>query len=151
MRFRKKGNQKIQNATPTIYNGVQYRSKLEVYTAKTLEENGLVAEYEKNKFLLQEKFEFKPVCFENYTKKGVEIFGIARDNIQGITYTPDFVDPNFKWLIECKGYSTPQFDLKWKIFKKYLVNNDIMMDLYLPKNQKQVRETIELIKNKSYK
>ena len=139
---RKKSNQKIRNATPTVYNGVKYRSRLEVFTAKALDDAKLVNEYEKNKFLLADKFVFSPVSFETYTKKGIKTFGIARENVQHITYTPDFVDPNFKWLIECKGYRTDSFDIKWKMFKKYLTDNDIKMDLYLPENQNQVKQVI---------
>ena len=37
--------------------------------------------------------------------------------VRAMTYTPDFVDPNNKWIIEVKGYANDVFPLKWKLFK----------------------------------
>lgn len=147
-RFKKGNNQKVANATKITVAGVEYRSKLEAFCAKTLQEEGIIAEYEKSKFLLNDKFTFNADSYEDLKKKGQSSFGMANPNIQHITYTPDFVDPKFRWLIECKGMRTDAFTLKWKMFKKYLNENKIKMDLYLPKNQKQVLQTIAIIKLK---
>ena len=68
--------------------------------------------------------------------------------VRAITYTPDFIDPNGKWIIEVKGFANDVFPLKWKLFKNYLNQNSVPVPtLYLPKNQTQVKKTIELIKN----
>ena len=36
--------------------------------------------------------------------------------------------------------------IKWKLFKKHIMESDNTYTLFLPKNRKQVLETIELIK-----
>lgn len=66
--------------------------------------------------------------------------------VREITYTPDFVGKD--WVIETKGMKTPDFLLKWKLFKKYLIDNNLKYTLYMPSNQKQVRLAIEHILGK---
>ena len=39
-----KRNKKVKNATPMIYDDIQFRSKLEVYCYKKLKEEGLEAD-----------------------------------------------------------------------------------------------------------
>ncbi len=142
------GNQKVVNATRCVYNGVKYRSQLEAFTAHELDFNQIKFEYEKNKFCLQEKFTSLNPSVEEFEVKGVNKFEELNPNIRAITLTPDFMDIQFRWCLEVKGHRTSDFDLKWKMFKEYLHRNDLKMDLYLPTNQKQVKQVIEIIKNK---
>ena len=86
-------------------------------------------------YLEMDSYEPSKQGYKNNTKK-----------IRAVTYTPDFVDPNNKWIIEVKGYSNDVFPIKWKLFKMYLLENEMECTLFLPKNQKQVKETVELIK-----
>ena len=65
--------------------------------------------------------------------------------VRDITYTPDFVDPSGKWIIECKGYANERFPLKWKMFLKLLNEKGDPPVLFVPRNQKQVLETVEMI------
>jgi hypothetical protein len=60
-----------------------------------------------------------------------------------IKYTPDFVGKDF--IIECKGRANESFPLRWKLFKKYLVDNKLYHRLYKPQNQKECDRVIELI------
>ena len=140
-RSRSKG--KIKNATKCVYKGIKFRSKLELFTYKKLEEAGISALYEKRKFELLEGFHFPHTCVEPNTHKE---FIDNTTKVRSITYTPDFVDPKNKWIIEVKGYANDVFPIKWKLFKLYLLENEMECTLFLPKNQKQVLETIELIK-----
>ena len=145
MRRRKNSRSKgkIRNATSAVYKGIKFRSKLELFTYKQLEDAGIKSMYEENTYTLMPGFyplmdSYEPSKgeYKNNTKK-----------VRGITYTPDFVDPYGKWIIEVKGYANDVFPIKWKLFKMYLMENDMEeYTLYLPKNQKQVKETIELIK-----
>jgi len=64
------------------------------------------------------------------------------------TYLPDFVNLKEGWIIEVKGLRTEAFNLRWKLFKKYLVDNKLFYDLYMPGNQAQVKEVIKIIKRK---
>ena len=60
-------------------------------------------------------------------------------------YTPDFVDPQGRWIIECKGYANERFPLKWKMFKKLLMERENPPVLFVPRNQKQNIETVQKI------
>lgn len=59
MKKKKSQNKKVINATPTVFDNINFRSKLEVYTYKALKENKLKAEYEPIKFELVPSFQFK--------------------------------------------------------------------------------------------
>lgn len=143
-RTRKPKNKKVRNATSKVYKGIKFRSKLELFTYMKLEDAGIKSLYEKNKYILQEGFRYEAECYEPHKTKGyVDNTAKVRD----ITYTPDFVDPNGKWIIEVKGYANDVFPIKWKMFKNYLMQLEDPPVLYLPKNQGQVLQTIELIKN----
>tara|TARA_R100000781_G_C4080448_1_gene127514 strand:- start:83 stop:544 length:462 start_codon:yes stop_codon:yes gene_type:complete len=143
VRRRKKSVNKIRNATAKVYKGIKFRSKLEVFTYKQLEAAKIKSMYEENTYTLlpgfypiMDSYEPSKGEYKNNTKK-----------VRAITYTPDFVDPDGKWIIEVKGYANDVFPIKWKLFKMYLMENDMEdCTLYLPRNQKQVKETVELIK-----
>lgn len=147
-KIKKSQNKYIQNASPKLYNGVKYKSQLEAFTAESLDTEQIKFEYEKNSFLLQDKFESINSSIEVVKSKKTSGFILSRNNIRTIKYTPDFMDPQFRWLIETKGYRTAEFDIKWKMFKKYLTDNNLKVDLYLPQNQGQVKKCIEIIKEK---
>ena len=143
MRRRFKANKKVRNATTKVYKGIKFRSKLELFTYRKLEEAKIKALYEKRKYILQEGFHYPEECYEPHKTKG---YIDNKYKIRDITYTPDFVDPQGRWVIEVKGYANDVFPIKWKLFKNHLKELDNPPILYLPKNQKQVLETIELIK-----
>ena len=146
--MRRKTNKKVRNATSKEYKGIKFRSKLELFTYKKLEAAKIKSLYEEVKFELQEGFYFTNGSIEPNTKKE---FVDNVKKVRSITYTPDFVDPEGKWIIEVKGFANDVFPVKWKIFKKHLLDNGLEYKLFLPKNQKQVLETIELIKEMSRK
>ena len=136
-------NKKVRNAVSCVYKGIKFRSKLELFTYKQLEEAGIKALYEKKKFVLMEGFHFSNRCVEPHKSKGYVDMTVK---IRDITYTPDFVDPKGKWIIEVKGFANDIFPLKWKLFKHHLKENGYDYTLFLPKNQGQVLKTIEIIK-----
>ena len=121
----KKG--RIKNATPTQYDGIKFRSKLEVYTYKKLKEAKICAEYEPTHFELIPKFEYQG------------------EKVRAMTYLPDFVGKDF--IIECKGLMGDSFPLRWKIFKYTLMKQNSNYKLYLVRNQKQVDELIEKLRD----
>ena len=127
MRFkRRKGKAKIRSK-PTEIDGIKFRSKLEAFTYKKLKENKIKHEYESEKFVLHEGFYFTSDSYEQsttgYRNRGAE-------KVRAIT-----------------GFANDRFPMKWKMFKKYLHDNNPNCVLFVPKNQKQVLETIEIIKN----
>jgi hypothetical protein len=142
-RTRKPQNKKVRNATAKVYKGIKFRSKLELFTYRKLEDAGIDALYEKKKYVLQEGFRYSATVYEPHKTKG---YIPTTTKIRDITYTPDFVDPHGRWIIEVKGFANDVFPIKWKMFKNYLMQQDDPPVLFLPRNQKQVLETIELIK-----
>lgn len=125
---KKKSQGKVRNATPNIYDGIKFRSKLETYTYKKLKEAGIDAEYESTHFELIPKFEYNG------------------EKVRAMTYLPDFVGKNF--IIECKGLVTDSFLLRWKIFKYYLKQENKDYKLFLVRNQKQVDEMVNELSKK---
>lgn len=139
-------NKKIRNATASSLGDIEFKSKLELYTYKKLLENNIEADYEKHTFILQDKFEFDGNSYESHKIKGEKEFTNLSPNIRSITYTPDFVNKEKKFVIEVKGYSNDVFPMKWKMFKHSICGEGY--DLYLPSTIKQVDAAIELIKQK---
>lgn len=125
---KKKSQGKVRNATPNIYDGIKFRSKLETYTYKKLKEAGIDAKYESTHFELIPKFEYNG------------------EKVRAMTYLPDFVGKNF--IIECKGLVTDSFPLRWKIFKYYLKQENKDYKLFLVRNQKQVDEMVNELSKK---
>ena len=141
----KSGNRKVRNATAIKVDGIQFRSKLEAYTYRKLTEANIPFLYEEVKFNLIPPFEYEADSFESKKKRGEskKEYVTARRKIQAMTYLPDFVDPNSKWIIEVKGFENDVFPLKWKLFK-YLCRYQ-PYTLYKPSNKAQVDKTIALI------
>ena len=80
----KKDKRKIKSEA-SEYDGIKFRSKLEVYCYKKLKENKIKAKYESKSFKLIDKFTYNG------------------ESVQKMSYTPDFVGKNF--IIECKGFA----------------------------------------------
>lgn len=89
-------NRKIKGATPTIVDGVQYRSKLEARCAQILKENNIPFEYEPFKIEYIPKFEYEGVKY------------------RAAYYTPDFVVDD-KYILEVKGYANDVYRYKKKL------------------------------------
>lgn len=122
----------------------EYRSRLEAYTAKRLKEENI-------------NFCYECWCVPliPYIKEGVSSYEKSgkkfkfTDSQRATTYTPDFVGDN--WVIETKGKRTPDFVIKWKLFKKYILDNYKAFTLYMPTSQKEVELCINLIKSEESK
>jgi len=118
----KSKNAKIRNATPLEYDGIPFKSKLEVYTYQQLTKFKIEANYEPIKFTIIEPFQYD------------------EEKVRAMTYTPDFVGDDF--VIECKGWANDAFPLRWKTFKYFLYMNKIHYKLYLLRNKKEVDAAI---------
>lgn len=118
-------NKKVKNATPLEYDGVSFKSKLEMYCYKLLKENNIPVEYEVVKFPILDSFTYN------------------EEKVRGMTFTPDFVGDNF--VVECKGFMNDAFPLRWKLFKYYLHKNQLRYELHLPRNKKDVEMVVQTI------
>lgn len=137
---------KSVNSSKVEYNGIQFDSKLEIYCYKKLQDANIIFDYTPTTFLISTPFIFNSVSLEPDKKRG-DLLSKRSPKLQGIKYTPDFIGTN--WIIETKGRMNESFPIRWKLFKKYLTENNIKFDLYLPKNQKQVDQCVEQILEKS--
>ena len=138
-------NKKIKNAKKQFYNGIQFKSDLEVMGYKTLVENGFNPQYEKKTFILSDKL--KPsLPFYARTKKLP--FRLNVRTIDSITYTPDFTF-NYKGLfviVEMKGRANDVYPYKRNLFRKLMdkEKNTIFFEIY---TKKELLKAIEIIKN----
>ena len=126
------------------YDGIKFASGLERYTYMALKKEKLFEGYENEVFQLVEGFNFQNISFEKQSNGKGEYVNRGQKKILGIKYTPDFVGKDF--IIECKGRANESFPLRWKLFKLWLTKNKIGKTLYKPQNQKEVDQTINLIK-----
>tara|TARA_R110000744_G_scaffold83626_1_gene163773 strand:- start:690 stop:1121 length:432 start_codon:yes stop_codon:yes gene_type:complete len=133
---------KVKNAKKSTYDGHEFQSNLELYCYKELEKANIPVEYEAYTFTIFDALLYPQACYEGTAKKLYN----KGSKIRPITYTPDFVDPRGKWVIETKGYANESFPLRWKLFKKHLKDNNLNYVLFMPRNKKQVDEVVELIK-----
>lgn len=140
---------KVRNATPLMVDGIQFKSKLEAYCYQQLKSSGIPFRYEQDSFILVDAFSFYNDSWELGRQKGIKLFKKANPTIRAITYKPDFTNLEQNWIIECKGMITDTFPIRWKLFKRYIVENNLNYDLYMPRNKKQIDETINLIKSKN--
>lgn len=115
----------IVGVEPKAYKGVKYKSTLEAETAEILDKMGIPWEYETKTYTLQEGF------YCPWQKR----------KVMGIDYTPDFIIGPI--MIETKGWKTPDFKLKEKMFYKYLKENEPDAIYYIVKNQKQLLEVLD--------
>jgi hypothetical protein len=118
---------KVNNATPNEFDGIKFKSKLETYTYQKLQENGIDAAYEGERFTL------------------IPAFNYQNEAIRAMTYLPDFVGKDF--IIECKGFGNDAFPLRWKIFKYVLFQQKSNYKLYLVRNKQEVDQVISTLKN----
>lgn len=141
-------NKKIRNATVSKKGNKIFRSKLELFTYNELKKNKISFKYEQVRFEIMPSFTYEPLSLEKKKSKGRNILKDVPKKVRAATYLPDFVNIEEGWIIEVKGLRTEAFNLRWKLFKKYLVDNKLFYDLYMPGNQAQVKEVIKIISKK---
>ena len=141
-----KANKKIRNATPKEFNGIKFKSILEVMVYKTLLSVGFEPLYEKNKFVIwQGLYPSVPFYDKDVTTRMLKL---NKKKIIDITYTPDFTFEYNKRLIiiEVKGFENDVFPVKKKLFRKSLEETHpeaLFFEIY---TKKQLLQAIEIIK-----
>ena len=139
-------NAKIKNATPTKFNNIEFKSKLEASVYKTLLVAGFKPNYEKLKFTIWEGF--KPsVPFYTKNKQTRELDS-EMSKIRDITYTPDFTFTykGYLIIIEVKGKENDIYPVKRKLFRGWLELNcpkSLYFEVFTKKN---TQSAIDIIK-----
>jgi hypothetical protein len=141
-----KENKKILNATPKEFDGIKFKSTLEVMVYKTLLSVGFEPLYEKNKFVIwQGLYPSVPFYDKDATTRMLKL---NKKKIIDITYTPDFTFEYNKRLIiiEVKGFENDVFPVKKKLFRKSLEETHpeaLFFEIY---TKKQLLQAIQIIK-----
>jgi hypothetical protein len=130
-------------AKKILYDGILFASGLEKYMYKALKEAGIDFKYEGVTFELVPSFIFENVSVERQSNGKGDFINRGLKKILNLKYTPDFVGDTF--IIETKGRANETFALRWKLFKKWMMDNKDYRTLYKPQNQSECDETIKLI------
>lgn len=130
----------------------KYKSGLEKSCADLLSESGLKFSYEQHEYILLDKFKYEGT-YMKMTAKAKELSDRSNKVVLPIKYTPDFVGPNGKWIIETKGYtpSHHDFPMRWKLFLNHLIDSgEPLPALFICKNKGQIEEAIAKLKELGY-
>lgn len=130
-------------AKKVIYDGITFASGLEKYMYKALKEAGIEFKYEGYTYELVPAFLFSNNCVERQSNGKGDFINRGNKKILNLKYTPDFV--GFDFIIETKGRANESFPLRWKLFKKWLHDNNDPRTLYKPQKISECDETIQLI------
>jgi hypothetical protein len=151
MRRFKKGSKKRGpvRAKKVSYDGINFASGLEKYMYKALKEADIKSTYEGQTFVLVEGFRFENESYERQGNGKGEYRNRGSKKILPIKYTPDFIGDDF--IIETKGRANESFPLRYKLFKRWLVENNDTRTLYKPQNQRECQRVVELILEKQDK
>lgn len=144
-------NKKIKNATPLEYNGIKFKSKLEVMAYKTLVDQGFEVFYEPTSYNTWKGF--KPtIPFYSPNKNTRELI-LNNKKLIDIKYTPDFITSykGIPIIVELKGFKNDSYYLKNKLFRGYLeelYNSTGQFSMYFEiYTKKQLLQAIDIIKN----
>lgn len=126
----KQVNKKIKNATPLDYDGMHFKSQLEVMCYKTLKELGFSPLYEQKKYQIFLGFvPHVPFYTKNtFTRKNKNINIVSGSTVVDFRkinpwdYTPDFYLEYNDYIIyiECKGFYNDVARYKSKLFRWFL-------------------------------
>lgn len=120
-------NRKVKNATPTTYNGINFRSKLEARFAKMLDDEGLEYKYEEETWELFPKFKYRGKTY------------------RPITYTPDFIIGDH--VVEIKGWQNDVYRVKKKLILMHIMDCFPGKQFHEVKTVGDMRNLIFIIKN----
>ena len=117
-------NKKVINAINCVFNGIRFKSKLEMYFYKICVEHKIKVTLQP-KFLLQPKYEYLDL------------------KIREITHSPDFFLEDYNTLVETKGFKTDSYVLKRKMLLYHLFISGKNPEYVILKNQKECLEYIK--------
>ena len=139
-------NKKVKNATPCVFNGIQFKSILEKNCYMELRRANLTVLYEPTKFVLF-KGERVSKPYVHY-KKGLEIIELDKKLVD-MTWSFDYEVVNLKghrFVVEAKGKENDTFPLKLKMFRQAMENEEYTAILVV-NSKKDCLKAIEYIKN----
>lgn len=148
---RKRALKKPVNSIKQVYDGIEFDSTPEMDMYILLKQAGIKFDYigkERAKYKLLEEDTFKGVSYERAQKRSKEMKDTPKISETG--YTPDFVGEDEKWFIEVKGRKVGDFNLRWKLFKRFLNNRKPVPFIFMPVTQGDMQQVINILKQKGY-
>jgi hypothetical protein len=144
-------NKKVRGAQKHVYDGITFKSGLEVTAYKELTKAGFNPEYEKHTYVLQDTKLFPTLHYAPFKDRKLhkDVWGLNKYKIISVKYKPDFVFTidDMLIVIEVKGYSNDRYPYQKKLFFKWLEDNNPNSAFFEIHNQKQLKAAIEIIKN----
>jgi hypothetical protein len=144
---RKKGSAIVKNRKKSYsFKGIDYKSGLERNMAMLLTSAKIPFEYESKKFAVMDSFQFPFKSYERQANGKGDMKDRGGKKVLGVSYTPDFIGEGF--IIETKGYANETFPMRWKMFKKLLVDDGYDPDsliIYKPQKISECEQVIKLI------
>ena len=138
-------------AKKVSHDGIDFASGLEKYMYIALKKADIRAYYEHQTYELVSGFDFNISSYERQGNGKGEFINRGNKKILNIKYTPDFFvyDKNgyTEFIIECKGRANEAFPLRWKLFKKLMLEVSPNVVLFKPQNHKECDMVINLILN----
>ena len=129
------------------YDGIDFASGLEKYMYQALKKAKIKATYEGETFVLLNGFHFENECWERQSNSKGDFKNRGEKRILPIKYTPDFIGKDF--IIETKGRPNESFPMRWKLFKKLVMQQFPNYTLFKPQNQKECDKVIEILTTQS--
>jgi hypothetical protein len=127
------------------YDDITFASGLEKYMYCALKKANIKASYEGETFVLLNGFHFDNECWERQANSKGIFKNRGEKRILPIKYTPDFIGKGF--IIETKGRPNESFPMRWKLFKKLVMEQFPNYTLFKPQNHKECDKVIEVLKN----
>jgi len=126
------------------FDGIQFASGLEKYMYIILKNAKIKFKYEPRTYQLIDTFEFTSNAIERQSNGKGEFKDRGNKKILGIKYTPDFEGDG--WTLETKGRANESFPIRYKLFKKWIQENDIGRLLLKPQKQSECDVAVKIIK-----
>ena len=143
-------NKKVKNATPLLYDNIQFKSTLEVTAYKALKQEEFNPQYEQHTYEVWKGRKFSVPCYDlhNNRKLHKDTWELNNYKVQGIKYTPDFTFTvgDVFIIMEVKGYANDRYPYVKKLFRSWLEENIPQSIFFEVHNRKQLMAAIEIIK-----
>ena len=140
----RKGRKGPVNARKVKFDGITFASGLERYCYQQLKKEKLFDKYEGETFTLVESFSPGNEYWAHQSNGKGDFIRRDGKKVLGISYKPDFTSSDY--IIECKGRPNESFPIRFKLFRKHLVEVKDLRAVYVPKNQKDVDYMVKQIK-----
>lgn len=145
-------NKKIKNTQGGTYDGIAFKSNLEIFTYKKLIEFGVNPNYEGKTFSFVTGDNLRKIIYYKSAKTKLSNKKILKyyNRVDKLTYTPDFsfIYKGCMIIYDVKGIQNDSYPIKKKLLFEHLEKNFAgLVFFFEPSNQSQVLETLDILRN----